>query len=116
MIRNLNICLVIGLLFVIFYSGCKKDDYKDLDCGKVNATYNSTIKSIINSNCAFSGCHGAGSANNDYTNYNGLKSIADNGKLEDRVLVKKNMPSSGALSLDDRKKIKCWLESGSPNN
>lgn len=114
--EKLNIFTIIAVIIVAIYSGCKKNEYKNLDCGKINATYNNTIRTLINSNCTFSGCHGSGSTNGDYTNYNGLKSIADNGKLEDRVLVKKSMPSSGALSLDDRKKIKCWLESGSLNN
>jgi len=75
------------------------------------------IKPIINANCTSSSCHGAGSSNGDYTTYAGLKAKADNGSLDERVLQKKDMPKSApALSLDDRKKIKCWLLNGAPNN
>ena len=114
--KRVSIGLIIAFMITIANSGCKKNEYKNIDCGKLNATYNGSIKAIINSNCTFSSCHSSGSSNGDYTTYNGIKTIADNGKLEDRVLVKKNMPSTGALSLDDRKKIKCWLVSGSQNN
>ncbi len=108
--------LFVVLLVMLFGNACKKDEYKNLDCSSISSTYNANIKPIINSNCTLSGCHNTGSSNGDYTTYNGLKAIADNGKLEDRVLNKKDMPSSNALSLDLRKKIKCWIEAGAPNN
>lgn len=114
-IKTIIVIFIITTVVAVF-SMCKKDDYKNIDCGKINATYNTSIKLIIQNNCSSSSCHGSGSSNGDYTTYIGLKTIADNGKLNDRVLINKNMPSSSALSLDDRKKIKCWLNSGSQNN
>lgn len=108
--------LLFVLLVILLGNACKKDEYKNLDCSSISSTYSASIKPIINSNCTLSGCHNAGSSNGDYTTYNGLKTIADNRKLEDRVLNKKDMPSSNGLSLDLRKKIKCWIEAGAPNN
>ncbi len=35
--------------------------------------FSTYIQPIINDNCAFSGCHGSGSANGDFTNYSGIK-------------------------------------------
>ncbi len=95
---------------------CKKDEYKGLDCSSINAKYSSNIKPIISANCDGASCHGSGSKKGDYSNYNGLKAASDNGSLSSSVLTKKSMPPSGALSLEDRKKIKCWIDSGSPNN
>jgi hypothetical protein len=100
-----------------FLENCKKDDLKNLDCSTVAATYSGSVKPLVISQCATSsGCHGTGSSRGDYSSYPDLKAAADNGSLENKTLNDKSMPPSGALSLDDRKKIKCWLNSGSPNN
>jgi hypothetical protein len=110
----LSACFI--LFVVVVFQTCKKDDLKNLDCSKVPATYHSDIKPLVESHCATSGsCHGAGSGR-DYSTYPGLKSVADNGSLEKSTITDKSMPPSGALSLDDRKKIKCWLNNGSQNN
>ena len=107
------------LLFftLVLFQTCKKDDLKNLDCSTVPATYSANIKPLVTSLCATAGgCHAAGSANGDFTTYAGLKIMADNGMLEKETITDKSMPPSGALSLDNRKKIKCWLNNGSENN
>lgn len=106
------------IIFIFsFLENCKKDDLKNLDCSTVAATYSASIKPIIESKCATaSACHGVRSSRGDYTTYIDLKTAANNGSLENKTLTDKTMPPSGALSLDERKKIKCWLNSGSPNN
>jgi hypothetical protein len=110
--------LITGLIFfvVLFFQTCKKDNLRNLDCSNIPATYNSDIKPIISSHCSTSNsCHGTGSTL-DYSDYAKLKAVADNGSLEKTTIKDKSMPPSGALTLDDRKKIKCWLNNGSPNN
>ena|ERR1041385_390194 len=114
-IKQVFLLAVVGISFY-FLSCKKKDEYADLDCSQISSAYNANIKPIINANCNSSGCHGAGSSNGDFTVYAGLKAKADNGSLNTRVLEDKTMPPSGALSLDDRKKIKCWINNGAPNN
>ena len=115
-----KIILVTACVFTtsLLLQNCKKkDDLKDVDCSTVAATYSGNIKPLVTTQCAVAGsCHGAGSLRGDYTTYTGLKAAADNGSLETKTLNDKSMPPSGALSLDDRKKIKCWLNNGSPNN
>lgn len=102
---------------LFFVAACgKKDEYKDLNCSTINAKYNADITPIINANCLSSSCHGAGSANGDYTTYAGIKMKADNGSLSTRILYDKSMPPNGELSLDNRNKIKCWLDNGAQNN
>ena len=101
----------------LLFTGCKKEETLDnIDCSKVNAAYSANIKPLINTNCVSSGCHNANSTNGDFTAHAGLKSKADNGSLNNRVIQQKNMPPSGSLTSDDLKKIKCWINSGSPNN
>ena len=105
-------------VFLLFF-GCKKnkkDDLNNLDCSKINSHYSSDVRPIIEGNCNSSGCHNAGSTHGDFTSYTGLKSKADNGTLDARVIQQKNMPLSGSLTMDELKKIKCWIDSGSPNN
>lgn len=107
-----------ALLFVtlLFFQTCKKDELQNVDCSTIPATYSANIKPLTTSLCATSGCHAAGSANGDFTTYAGLKAMADNGMLEKETVTNNSMPPSGGLSLDNRKKIKCWLNNGSPNN
>lgn len=102
---------------VVFISSCKKEKKEEvLDCTGVSPSYNSEIKPIINANCISSGCHNAGSSNGDFTTYAGLKAVASTSTLESRVIINKTMPPTGSLSLEDRKKIKCWISSGASNN
>lgn len=112
--------LVLILIFCIqccaFYSCKKKEDLNNLDCSKINSGYSANIKPIIDGTCLASGCHQGGSANGDFTSYAGVKAKVDNGSFDNRVIQQKNMPLSGSLSIDNLKKIKCWLNSGAPNN
>jgi hypothetical protein len=112
MIRPLLLAPAIAMILL---ASCK-DDMDDLDCSTIASAYNADIKPIITNNCATAGCHVTGSAQGDFSTYNGIKTAADNGKLEQRVIHDKNMPPSGPLPLDHRKKIKCWLEAGAHNN
>lgn len=113
---NTTILFSVACMLVLF-AGCKKETKEDvIDCTGVSPSYNSEIKPIINANCISSGCHNAGSSNGDYTTYAGLKTDASSGVLESRVIINKTMPPSGPLSLEDRKKIKCWISSGALNN
>jgi hypothetical protein len=110
--------IAVFLVFAaLFFQTCKKDDLKNLDCSTIAASYAANIKPIITSQCATtSSCHGAGTNRSDYTTYAGLKAVADDGSLNQKVIVDKSMPPSGSLSLDERQKIKCWLNNGSLNN
>lgn len=108
------LCMILGII-----ASCKKnkdDDLNNLDCSKISSGYASSVKPVIDANCLSSGCHNPGSANGDFTTYTGLKAKADNGSLDNRVIQQKNMPPSGSLSMDNLKKIKCWLNAGAPNN
>lgn len=109
-------CVLVVALTIATLLACKKDDYKNLDCNEINAGFAADIEPVIKANCLSSGCHDSGSRHGDFTEYKGIKGKANNGSLEKRVLTKKDMPAGNPLSLDDRKKIKCWLNNGAADN
>lgn len=116
-IKTIQLILFSIACLLVLFPACKKETKEEvIDCTGVSPSYNSEIKLIINANCISSGCHNAGSSNGDYTTYNGIKIDAASGVLENRVIINKTMPPSGPLSLEDRKKIKCWISSGALNN
>jgi hypothetical protein len=77
----------------------------------VAVTY-TTVKTIIDSECA--GCHGEGSAETigDFRNYAGLKSYLESGRFTKLVLVKHSMPKGGELSQANLDLLNCWKEGG----
>ena len=103
---------------ICLLSGCNQDDdpLVNVDCSIINSSYSINIKPIIDANCVSSGCHSTNSTNGDFTIYNGLKAKADNGSLSGRVVQQKTMPPTQPLSLDNLKKMKCWIDSGALNN
>ncbi len=110
-----RILIAFFLMAFIILTGCtKKNEYKNLNCSSEEITYTSSIKSIIETNCTGSGCHGTGTSNGNYTTYEGLLVRVNNGTLSKRVLYTKDMPKGSSLSLEDRKKIKCWIDRGAP--
>ena len=71
-----------------------------------------TVKTIIDSECA--GCHDQSQAGKigDFTNYNGLKSYLDNGLFTKLVLEKHLMPKGKELSSTNLDLLKCWKNLG----
>lgn len=110
-----NIIAALFAATIIFFS-CQKGDTPigTVDCSTV--TYSGTISPLINTYCGGSGCHGANGHNGSMTTYNNLKSYVDNGSFKREVLTKQTMPQGTSLSSDQLGQIKCWLDSGAPNN
>lgn len=114
-----KLIIIVFTLNLLLIQACKKDnnnDVNNLDCSKINSAYSVDVKPIIDANCLSSGCHNNNSTNGDFTIYTGVKAKVDNGSFDNRVIQQKNMPLSGALTADQLKKIKCWLNSGALNN
>ena len=87
------------------------------ECDTTLYTFSGRIKSIIDVNCATStGCHAAGSAYGNFTNYSGVKIEVDNGLFESNVLIGKTMPPGSPLPACERAVIKKWLDGGALNN
>ena len=87
-------------LFII--SSCQKGD---------GVVYND-VALIINTSCAVTGCHvpptNAGSL--DCSSYSAMKSVLDNGRFNQRVLVNQDMPPGGTLSNSDLDLLRQWRD------
>lgn len=110
-------CVLVSLSLII--AACKKDKddttpSNEVDCSTV--TYSATIKPIINSKCAISGCHVSGFVNGDFTAYAGIKAKFDNGSLKKEVITDKTMPQGSSLSETQYKQFECWVNAGAPDN
>ncbi len=81
--------------------------------GNTGVSYNNEIKRIIETNCAFSGCHDAGSGSRNWTDYEKLKDNAQNVKLR---TGNRTMPPDDPLSAEDIERIACWVDDGALNN
>ena len=110
--------LISTLFCSVVLISCQKDPISTVDCTGVTPTYSVDIKSILDINCATSGCHNSGSkqAGIDLSTYSGAK----NASLQDRFLGaiqhKKGyspMPQNSAkLSGDKIDLITCWVQNG----
>jgi len=93
-------------------------------CETTMPTYADSIKIIVDLTCSYTGCHAAGAGIGDFTNYAGMLSRLDNGKIEERVIDMRNdtmvgMPpfyASGQkdLTAHQLELFQCWLDNGHP--
>jgi mono/diheme cytochrome c family protein len=119
LIRVYNVILTIGLFF--FMTNCTKDkpDPPLPDpCDTTQVTYSGIVKTIVDQNCAVSGCHvPGGSGNGDFTSYPGLKEKVDNGSFIKHIITQKSMPPPPRMLSDcDRNKLLAWVNKGALNN
>ena len=122
--RILNYILIFGLINVGI-TGCYYDNEVELypqpiECDTTNVTYNATIAPIMNNSC--NGCHSssAPSANVITDTYEGVKVIAENGKLWGTLNHEQGyspMPKGFPKLNDcDLTKINIWLNNGALND
>jgi hypothetical protein len=106
------------LLAIVFYTCKKESRLEETNCTNYTTSYQYDIVPIIKTYCQSYSCHHQGDTNGDFSNYAGVKEKADNGSLNHRVLIKKDMPRPDLrqIALSDLRKIKCWLEAGAPDN
>ena len=102
-----GILVAVWLSFGLGATSCKKSKKKVTPvCDGTNATYNNTVKVIVNSSCV--SCHSG------YSTYSGLSTITTNGKFTQHVLTNQDMPQGSSLSSDQLNKIQCWVNNGYP--
>lgn len=97
------------------------------DCSTPSPTYEVDIRPIIESSCAYSGCHLDGNTS-IYNNYEDLLPNIESGSFRDRVIAQRadetfGMPPNYApegrpteLTAEEVILIQCWLEAGHPQN
>lgn len=84
------------------------------DCTGVNASFANDVLPIIQANCQ--GCHGPGSTNGpgQLTNYTEIKNAA--ARIRNAVVTGFMPKDAGPLPAAEIRKIRCWVDSGTPNN
>jgi uncharacterized membrane protein len=111
----------VTLAFLMVLAACTYDKEElvapsDTTCTSMPAKYSTDIQPIMQSKCAISNCHNAATAAGGHIleTYAQVKNAADH--IMERVVIQKNMPPTGPLPTADINKIRCWINSGAPNN
>jgi hypothetical protein len=98
---------------IAIIASCGKDDNRGKltpTCDGSHPTYENEIKPILDTKC------GSGSCHPNYTSYNGLNSIIQNGQFKREVLTNQTMPQNSSLTHEQINKIQCWVNDGYPEN
>lgn len=95
--------------------GCQISIGVTVDRANTGISFSGPIKTIIDTRCALSGCHAAGTGSRDWTNLDNLKANAT--AIKTRT-GSKSMPPAGstALTQDQINQIACWVDDGAPTN
>lgn len=114
---SFNAFIAIFLCLLLSFYSCTADELPSpgsLDfCDTVEATYNASVKAIIDSKCAVSSCHG-GPQQPNLTDFNAVNTNSD--RISVRALDQQTMPpaSMPALTNDEIDILNCWREAGFP--
>lgn len=113
--------------------GCTKNKTMEQDipaiCETLEIAYNDEIKTIINTGCAYSGCHDGNNASiGDFTSYQGLLSRLENGAIKARAIdadlgSTEHMPPTYTpaghptdLTDEEADMLLCWILDNYPEN
>lgn len=106
--------------FVVIGMSCSKSNNggggTTLDCNTVsNKAFGVDVNPIIQSRCAITGCHAAGSTNSGgpFTNHGEIFNKRSNIRSE---VSSGRMPQGSSLTDVQKNSIICWIDSGAPNN
>ena len=111
--------IAIVSFLILLFGSCYYDKADPVPvCNNVNAEWTRDVQPIILSKCATSSCHSGAVYIGDYTTYEGLKPFLDNGHFKMRVFDLNIMPpvTSTPLTGEQYMQLKCWYESGYPEN
>jgi hypothetical protein len=113
--QRFQIILFFTSLLII---SCAKDKLDpNIDVCTEEITYNQQIRSIINTSCAYIGCHDGSSAPGNYTNFRAMQPALDDIDFMRRVVETQDMPPSYAigpttLSIEELILMRCWIQGG----
>ncbi|MFN4971895.1 MAG: hypothetical protein ACK45I_01785 [Bacteroidota bacterium] len=111
-----KIITIIGLLTIACMSACYYDKEEELypAAAVTDFKWSTTIKPIIDVNCATPYCHSASAVSPDLTTYEKVFSNRD--RVKARAVTEGTMPKSGPLNTSQRNALAKWIEAGAPNN
>ncbi len=106
---------------LVIYASCTRDVAPEITCEGV-ASYDTNIKTVIETNCSYSGCHdGSPGVPGVYLDFDGIEPSLNDGTFEERVANRSDMPPSYAtgpttLTQEELDLIICWISEGYPEN
>lgn len=119
--KKIKIGVVFSLLGIILITGCTYNKEELLypgqpaDCNTIPAKFSSDVLPLITTKCAISNCHDATAAGGFiFSNYTQISSAKDLIKVV--AVLQKTMPQTGPLASSEINILKCWIDSGAPNN
>ncbi|CAN5873395.1 hypothetical protein BH11BAC4_BH11BAC4_05910 [soil metagenome] len=87
-----------------------------VNCATTAAKFSVDITSIMQNNCATSGCHDAATNAGGTTLVNYTQVSAAAARIRQRCIIDKTMPPGAPLSTAEIAALKCWIDAGTPNN
>ena len=134
--RNCTVFISVLLIYFIvslIAQSCTRDQLSEMPplefCDTLQVSYNLQVKDIIDTNCAFSGCHVAGSAApGNYSSYSSMSPFLSDREFKKFVIDLRNDPDLGMppdwetnpgpknLTEEEFDIISCWVESGYPED
>ncbi|CAA6815839.1 MAG: Unknown protein [uncultured Aureispira sp.] len=116
---QISIPLTCFLFFLLSFSSCTTETIS-YDCSAIAPTYTDNIKSIMDANCAYSGCHDA-TTNAHGINLSTYATVADEssrarfmGSMEHDGSYDRMPEGKAQLNTSDLEKIYCWIQNGAP--
>lgn len=113
----------------IVYSACKKKPPEPPEpteiCDSLSVSYAQDIAPLVSTYCSapsLGDCHdGTTQDVPGLGNYSSLKTVVDNGTLEEQVFDLREMPNEDSngpteLTPEDEQLLKCWLQDGALDN
>lgn len=94
-------------------TGCSISVSAVIGHGDTGVSWNNEIKSIIENNCAVSGCHVSGAQNPNFSAFTNVKNNA--ARIKTRT-GNKSMPPNKSLTQTEIDKIACWVDDGAKEN
>jgi hypothetical protein len=113
--QRFHFILLFASIIVISCSEDKLDPNTDACTEEIS--YSQEIRSIINTTCAYVGCHDGSGAPGDYTTYLAMQPVLSDSDFMRRVIESQDMPPSysigpTSLSQEDLILMRCWILGG----
>jgi len=105
---------LVVLMGLVSFLSCTNDKFETDPCSSVS--YVETVRPLVETKCALTGCHVSGFQPGDFTKYEVLKQKALDGKIQLMVFNLGNMPPIIKLSEEEKSQLQCWIQSGAAEN
>lgn len=120
--KGFKLMMAIGIL--VWSISCSSESEDDITptppsedrCEDNNATLSGDVSAIINTNCAVSGCHVAGTGRVDFTQNSNIIQNATQIRTYTESGFMPPPEANNTLSSSEKDAIFCWVADGAQNN